>query len=198
MKTADTHITPRIIKETSSGFIISDIQDELFKRREIDCVGSITPELVHSIILQLRYLQNEDAEKEITIYINSPGGEVSSGLALYDVMKGIKCPIRTVCVGSATSMAAILFLSGDKRDMLPNAEVMIHDPLIGNGAGGSALQLERLSKSLMKTRKIIAEIISVHTGKSIEEVYDKTAADSYFDAEESIEWGIADRIITEI
>ena len=109
---------PNIIRETSEGLNQIPIQDILFQRREVECIGEITEDSVAALILQLRYLHHEAPEQEITMYINSPGGEVSSGLALYDVMKAIQCPIRTVCVGTAASMAAILFLSGDKRDML--------------------------------------------------------------------------------
>ena len=103
---------PRIIKETSSGTSFSEIRDEMFSDREILCVGEINSVTVNSLINQIRYLAKSDPEKEITMYINSPGGEVSSGLALYDVMKAVKCPIRTVCVGTAASMAAVLFASG--------------------------------------------------------------------------------------
>lgn len=110
---------PNIIRETSEGLNQIPIQDILFQRREVECIGEITGDSVAALILQLRYLHHEAPEQEITMYINSPGGEVSSGLALYDVMKAIQCPIRTVCVGTAASMAAILFLSGDKRDRPP-------------------------------------------------------------------------------
>lgn len=189
---------PEIIRETSTGYIKTNIADELFKKREIQCIGDITDELVYSLILQLRYLQGEDEQKEIVIHINSPGGEVASGLALYDVMKAITCPIRTVCEGTAASMAAILFLSGDKRQMLSHAKVMIHDPLIPGKLGGSALQIERISNNLLKTRETLGTIIAEHTKKTLEEVYEKTAVDSYFSAEECVEWGLADEIITKI
>ena len=115
---------PNIIRETSEGLNQIPIQDILFQRREVECIGEITEDSVAALIIQLRYLHREAPEQEITMYINSPGGEVSSGLALYDVMKAIQCPIRTVCVGTAASMAAILFLSGDKRDMLAHSKVM--------------------------------------------------------------------------
>lgn len=195
----DSYImTPAIIKETSEGISRFHIQDEMFKRREIECVGEITQESVYSLILQLRYLQKEDPEKEITMYINSPGGEVTSGLALYDVMQAVKCPIRTVCVGIAASMGALLFISGKKRDMLPHARVMIHDPLLSGGISGSALKIDSLSRDLMKTRELTGKIIAKHTGKSLEEVFEKTATDSYFDAEEAVAFGLADSIIHEI
>lgn len=189
---------PNIIRETSEGLNQIPIQDILFQRREVECIGEITEDSVAALILQLRYLHHEAPEQEITMYINSPGGEVSSGLALYDVMKAIQCPIRTVCVGTAASMAAILFLSGDKRDMLAHSKVMIHDPLIPGGIGGSALKVDAVARNLMQTRQTIADIISRHTGKSLEDVLAKTASDSYFDAEQAVEWGLADRIIHEL
>ena len=189
---------PNIIRETSEGLNQIPIQDILFQRREVECIGEITEDSVAALILQLRYLHHEAPEQEITMYINSPGGEVSSGLALYDVMKAIQCPIRTVCVGTAASMAAILFLSGDKRDMLTHSKVMIHDPLIPGGIGGSALKVDAVARNLMQTRQTIANIISRHTGKSLEDVLAKTASDSYFDAEQAVEWGLADRIIHEL
>ena len=189
---------PNIIRETSEGLNQIAIQDILFQRREVECIGEITEDSVAALILQLRYLHREAPEQEITMYINSPGGEVSSGLALYDVMKAIQCPIRTVCVGTAASMAAILFLSGDKRDMLAHSKVMIHDPLIPGGIGGSALKVDAVARNLMQTRQTIANIISRHTGKSLEDVLAKTASDSYFDAEQAVEWGLADRIIHEL
>lgn len=189
---------PNIIKETSEGLNQIPITDILFQRREVECVGSITDESVAALILQLRYLQHEDPEQEITIFINSPGGEVTSGLALYDAMKAVKCPIRTVCIGMAASMAAVLFLSGDKRDMLAHSKVMIHDPLIPGGVGGSALKLDAVAKNIMQTRQTIAEIIAKHTGKSLDEVLAATASDSYFNAEEAVAWGLADNIIHEL
>lgn len=190
--------TPRIIKETKTGISVVEIPDEMLQRREIECVGEINAESVYSLILQLRYLQHQDPEKEITMYINSPGGEVSSGLALYDVMKAIKCPIRTVCVGMAASMGALLFISGNRRDMLEHARVMIHDPRVFSGIGGDALHIQSVSNDIMKTREITAKIIAEHTGKTLEEVYKKTATDSYFYAEEAIEFGLADNIIYEL
>lgn len=190
--------TPKIIKESSYGWSAFDIQDEMLQNREIECVGEITAESVYSIILQLRYLQQQDPKGKITMYINSPGGEVTSGLALYDVMKAIKCPIRTVCVGMAASMGAILFIAGDQRDMLEHARVMIHDPLISRGIAGNALQVQSLSNDLMKTREITGTLIAKHTGKTLEEVYEKTAKDSYFYADEAVAFGLADNIIYEL
>lgn len=191
-------MTPNIIKESSEGTTYCPIQDELFSRhRSIEVVGEITRESVYSLILQLRYLHSADPEKEITMYINSPGGSVIDGLALYDVMKGISCPIRTVCVGMAASMGSLLFAAGNQRDILPHAKVMIHDPLT-TGISGSALSVEEASRRLMDTRQTVAEVLSKHTGHTIEEVYEKTKKDSYFNAQEAVAWHLADRIITEI
>lgn len=191
-------MTPNIIKESSEGTTYCPIQDELFNsRRSIEVVGEITRESVYSLILQLRYLQQADLEKEITMYINSPGGSVTDGLALYDVMAAVTCPIRTVCVGMAASMGSLLFVAGDSRDILPHAKVMIHDPLT-TGIQGSALSVEEASMRLMETREITASILAQHTGHTIEEVYEKTKTDSYFDAQEAVDWHLADRIITEI
>lgn len=190
--------TPRIIKETSSGMSMYSIQDDMLLHREIECVGEINADSVNSIIRQIRHLARQDPDGEIRVYINSPGGEVSSGLALYDVMKAVKCPIRTVCMGTAASMAAVLFAAGDRRDMLPHASVMLHDPRIPACPGGSALKLKSLSDSLMQTREDIARLLAERTGKTLEEIYEKTAEDTWFTAEEAVDFGLADRIIYEI
>lgn len=187
---------PMIIKESSEGISRIPLEDALFQKREIYCVGEITRELASSLNMQLRWLQTDAPGEEITMYIDSPGGEVSSGLALYDVMQAIQCPIRTVCTGTAYSMASLLFAAGKQRDILPHARVMIHDPLIAGGAGGSALQLERIAQDLMQTRGIVAEILAKHTGHTISEVLAKTATDTYFSAPEAVAWGLADKIIT--
>lgn len=192
------NLIPSILRDTSEGIVRIPILDEMFQRREIECVGEITQESVYSLILQLRYLQHTDPKKEITLYINSPGGEVTSGLALYDVLRAIKCPVRTVCVGLAASMAALLFAVGHQRDMLPHARVMIHDPLISGGVGGSALQLDNLARDIMRVRQTTASIIAEHAGRTVEEVLAKTAADSFFSAQEAVDWGLADRIIHEL
>lgn len=190
--------TPYILKETSNGISVYQIQDEMLLHREIECVGEINADSVNSLIRQVRYLASQSPDEEITIYINSPGGQVSSGLALYDVMKAVKCPIRTVCVGTAASMGAVLFASGDRRDMLPHAKVMIHDPLLTSMPGGSALKLKSMSDSLMQTRESLAQLLADQTGKTLEEIFEKTAEDTWFTAQEAVDFGLADRIIYEI
>ena len=187
-------ISPRIMRETSAGMSFYTIQDDMLQRRELECTGTIDSDSVYELCRQLRYLQQQDPEAEITMFINSPGGEVDSGLALYDVMKGISCPIRTVCLGIAASMGALLFTAGDKREILPHGRVMIHDPLISS-TGGSALHLQEISRNLLKTREELCSILSRHTGRTQKEIYKKTAQDSWFTAEEAVEFGLADRII---
>lgn len=141
----------RIIRESFHGYDLIPIQDEMLSHREVELVGEVDAASVNALVRQLRYLQRQDPEGQITLFINSPGGSVDSGMALYDVMQAVSCPIRTVCVGLAASMAALLFVSGSRRDMLPHSRIMIHDPLIVQ-TGGSALKLKAVSDDLMETR----------------------------------------------
>lgn len=187
--------TPMIIRETSSGYLLHTIQDDMLTHREIECVGAITPESAYSLTRQLRYLAQLDPKSEITIFLNSPGGEVDSGLAVYDVMKSLSCPIRTVCMGVAASMAAILFAAGTQRDIMPHGRVMIHDPMVSGNAGGSALQMEQVTRNLMKLREEACSILATCTGRDREEIARKTASDSWFTAQEAVDFGLADRII---
>lgn len=189
-------ITPNIIRETCEGTACIPLRDELFRHREIYCTGEIDAETANSIIVQLHFLALEDPEKEITLYINSPGGEVSSGLAVYDAMQAVSCPVKTVCIGMAASMAALLFAAGARREMLPHGRVLIHDPLIaGGGIQGSALKIDSVARDLMQTRDTVGKILARHTGHSLEEVLEKTATDCYFSASEAVAWGLADCII---
>ena len=190
--------TPGIIRESSRGHDVIRICDEMFSRREIECVGIIDEATTYSLCQQIRQLANDDGHERITIYFNSPGGEVQSGLAIYDVMQAVPCPIRTVCLGMAASMAALLFVAGDERLMLPHSRVMIHDPLVSGGVGGSALEIKTISDNLLRTRQITAEVIAKHTGHSLEEVLQKTSRDSWFEAPEAVEWGLADRVATNL
>lgn len=190
--------SPLVMQETSDGLRLYDIRDEMLAAREIEITGAIDAGSVSTAIRCLLHLQKEDQQLPITLYINSPGGEVQSGLALYDVMQAVSCPIHTVCLGMAASMAALLFISGDQREMLPHSRVMIHDPLIGGGIGGSALSVKARADDLMRIRDITAQVLSQHTGMSLDKVFELTAQDTYFEAEEAIEAGLADRIITSL
>jgi len=190
--------SPCILRETSAGIYTFRIVDEMLAAREIELCGLVDAELVNSLIRQLRHLQKQDAEAEVTMFINSPGGEVSSGLALYDVMQAVSCPIRTVCLGMAASMGALLFMAGDEREMLPHSRLMIHDPLVARGISGSALSVKAAADDLMRVREVTGLIIAEHTGKTLEEVLAKTANDTYFEADEAVEYGLADRVITSV
>ena len=189
---------PQIIRETAEGLNRLDIRDEMLGRRELELMTPVNTESCAVIIRALLYLQRQDPEAPVTLYINSPGGEVQSGLALYDVMQAVSCPIRTVCLGMAASMGALLFIAGDEREILPHSRVMIHDPLIGEGAGGSALSVKARADDLMRIRDITAGVIARHSGISLERVFELTASDTYFEAKEAVEAGLADRIITRL
>ena len=190
--------SPLVIQETCEGLRLYDIRDEMLTSRELELTGPVNAESVACIIRGLLHLQKQSAQAPITLFINSPGGEVQSGLALYDVMQAISCPVRTVCLGMAASMAALLFIAGDAREMLPHSRVMIHDPLIGGGIGGSALSVKAHADDLMRIRDITAQVISQHSDMSLEEVFELTAKDTYFEAEEAVAAGLADRIITNL
>ena len=188
---------PAIIKETSEGTTRYAIADALFQRREVQIVGSIDADMVNSLIAQIRFLAQEDPKKEIAFFINSPGGSVPDGMALLDVMQAVSCPIRTVCVGTAASMASLLFVCGDTRDMLEHSRLMIHDPLM-QGVSGSALKIETLTKNLLKSREAIGKIYAKVSGKPLEEIYAMTCEDTWLDAQTALDIGFADRIIDRI
>lgn len=186
---------PCVLRETATGLTRTTTADESFRRREVELSEAITVPVAMEIIRQLRYLAGEDASKPITLVINSGGGEVVAGLAIYDTMRMLPCDVNTVCVGEASSMAALLFAAGAHRCILPSAYVMIHDPLL-TGCGGTALSVEAVASRLMHTRRQVAEILARHTGHSVDEVLDCTARDTYFSAEEAVQWGLADEVLT--
>lgn len=190
--------TPNVIRETSEGMSRIPIAELMLQRREIWLTGEINSELADSVICQLLHLGAEDPDAEITVYIDSPGGSVNAGLAIYDVMRAIPCEIRTVCVGMAASMAAVIFAAGNTREVLRHGEVMIHDPLVSGGISGSALAVQDKSNRLMQTRKTVCGILAEHTGKSLKQIYKATAKDTYFRADEAVNFGFADTIIDKI
>ena len=181
-----------IIKETEKGYSIHKADDILFTNRRLFIDKEITSEYVSEIIMGLMTL-GIDGKDEITLFINTPGGEVLSGLALYDYILGMDIPIRTVCVGGAYSMGAIIFLAGDKREMLPHTRIMIHDPAYSsNNIGGKKPHeiLKQVDK-LMESREHLAKIIAERTGRDLEEIYKLTMEDAYFNVDEAIEFGLA-------
>ena len=190
---------PQIIRETAEGLNRLDIRDDMLANRELELTCAVDADSCATVIRGLLYLERQDANAPVTLYVNSPGGEVQSGLALYDVMQAVSCPIRTVCLGMAASMGALLFIAGDERWMLPHSRVMVHDPLIGGaGIGGSALSVKARADDLMRIRDITASVIARHTGMPLERVFELTANDTYFDAERAVEAGLADRIVTSL
>ena len=189
--------TPYIIKETARGLERISIEDEMLTSREIFLTSPVDAASMNSVMKQLMYLNKSSPDEEITLYINSPGGEVTSGLAVYDYIRMMKAPVRTVCTGLAASMGAILFLAGDKREMLPHTQIMIHDPSFGNASisGAKPAQIAEQLTSLKKTQKTLCDIIAEVTGKSLKAVQSKTRKDSFFGAEEALDYGLATKII---
>lgn len=190
--------TPNVIRETSEGLSCLPIADLMLQRREIWLTGEIDSKLADSIICQLLQLSVEAPDEEIVMYLDSPGGVISSGLAIYDVMQAVPCKIRTVCVGMAASMAAVIFAAGDTREILHHGEVMIHDPLVHEGISGSALAVQDKSDRLMQKRKTICGILAQHTGKTLKQIYRVTAKDTYFNAQEAVDFGLADAVVDKI
>ena len=186
---------PCVMTETASGVERTTLADQAFARREVELTGMIDVPTAMETIRQLRYLAGQDGNKSITVLINSPGGEVVAGLAIYDTMRALPCSVNTVCVGEAASMAAVLFAAGSHRSILPSAYVMVHDPLL-TGCGGTALSVDAIAARLMRVRRQVAEILARHTGHSVEEVLDVTGRDTYFDADEAVAWGLADEVLT--
>ncbi|MBR6256677.1 MAG: ATP-dependent Clp protease proteolytic subunit [Lachnospiraceae bacterium] len=188
-----------ILHESSRGIDSYTPESSLLQKRILFFTEEVNADSSNKMIEYLLYLDTDAPGKEITVCINSPGGEVVSGLAVYDTIRGLKSPVRTVCIGTAASMGSILFLSGEKREMLPHTKIMIHDPLISGLSGSKrALELEKEAAQLMETRAVTAEIIAERSGRSLEEVYDKTKEDCYLTAQEAIDFGIATGIITSI
>lgn len=187
---------PRVIKDTHKGIQLVELEDELMCSREIFLLESVTPESSANLFKQLRFLEEQDNTLPITLYINSPGGDVNSGLAVYDYIKSMKSPVNTVCMGLAASMGAILFLAGNERSMFEHTKIMIHDPsYAGDISNKKPDSIEKLFKSLTDTRNVICSIIADVCNKPLDDIFEITKEDSFFNAEESLEFGIATKII---
>lgn len=184
-----------IIKESSRGFDSVEIGSELLSERRIFFTDEVDDNVCRMLIQQLLYFNSQSSD-EIVMYINSPGGKTDCGLAVYDAMRMSKAPIRTVCIGTAASMGSILFLGGDKREMLPHSRIMIHDPSFGGGgyAGKKPHEIQAEVDRLNETREKLCKIIAERTGRTIDEIYEKTKTDSFFNADEAIEFGLATAI----
>jgi ATP-dependent Clp protease protease subunit len=188
-------LIPMVIEKTPYGERAYDIYSRLLKERIVFLGGPITDQVANSIIAQLLYLASKDPEKEIQFYINSPGGVVTAGLAIYDTMQYIKCPISTVCVGMAASMAATLLAAGTKgkRYALPNAEILLHQVM--GGVTGEAVEIEITAKQIMKIKDKINRILAKHTGQPLEKIEKDTDRDFYLTAEEAKAYGLIDEVI---
>lgn len=188
-----------ILKETVRGLEKVSIEDEMLKNREIFLVDEVNAESSNELIKKLMYLEQEDPGSGITLYINSPGGEVVSGLAVYDYIQLMEAPVDTVCIGTAASMGAILFLAGRERKMLRHTRLMIHDPSYGGGElkGKKPYEIQQELDNLNKVKRTLAGIISERTGKSIKEINRVTAKDTYYGAEEAVRFGLATKIVTD-
>ncbi len=188
---------PVIMQETSKGLQFFHIEDEMLLRREIFLVTEVNAETCSLLIKQLLYLDRNAPGEPITLYISSPGGEVVSGLAVYDLIQTLSSPVHTVCIGTAASMGAILFLAGKKRKMYAHTKIMIHDPSFSKAdfSFQKPLEIQSEINSLMQTRDVLADIIVDVTGQQRSAVLEKTAVDSFFSAKEAVEFGLATEII---
>ena len=189
-------VIPTIIENTGRGERAYDIYSRLLKERIIFLGTPINDEVANNIMAQLIFLSYENPAKDITLYIDSPGGYVSAGLAIYDTMQHIRPNIATICIGNSVSMAAVLLAAGSKgkRYALPNSRIMLHQP--SGAAGGQSSDIQIHAREIMRTKETLAEIVAKHSGRSLEEVYKKTDRDFYLSPKEALEFGIIDEIFT--
>lgn len=189
-------LVPMVVEQTGRGERSYDIYSRLLKERIIFLGTEINDTVANLIIAQLLFLQSEDPEKDISVYINSPGGIVTSGLAIYDTMQFLKCDITTYCIGQAASMGAVLLAAGakGKRFALPNARIMIHQPL--GGAQGQATDINIQAQEIMRIKQILNSILASHSGRTIEDLERDTDRDNFMSAKQAVEYGLVDEVIT--
>ena len=189
-------LVPYVIEQTSRGGERSyDIYSRLLKERIIFLADEVNDQTASLVVAQLLFLESEDPNKDIQLYINSPGGSVTAGMAIYDTMNYIKCDVSTICIGMAASMVAFLLSSGakGKRLALPNAEVMIHQP--SGGAKGQATEIQIVAENILKTKKKLNEILAANTGQTVEKIAEDTERDNFMSAEEAKAYGLIDEIV---
>lgn len=188
---------PYVIEQTSRGERSYDIFSRLLNDRIIMLSDQVTDATASLVVAQLLYLEGQDNEKDISLYINSPGGSITAGMAIYDTMQYIKCDVSTICIGMAASMGAFLLSSGTKgkRIALPNSEILIHQPLISGGLSGQCTDIKIASDHLVRVRQKMNEILAVNTGKPIEVIEQDTERDNYMYAEEAKAYGLIDKVI---
>ena len=187
-------LIPYIVEQTSRGERSYDIYSRLLEDRIIFLSGEIDDAVANTVVAQLIYLEAKDPSKDISLYINSPGGSVSAGLAIYDTMNYIKCDVSTICIGMAASMGAFLLSSGakGKRFALPNSEIMIHQPL--GGAQGQASDIKIAAEHILRTREKLNKILAANSGKSLAQIEQDTDRDNYLSAQEALEYGLIDKV----
>ena len=190
-------LVPYVIEQTSRGERSYDIYSRLLKERIIFLGEEVNETTASLTVAQLLFLEAEDPSKDIQLYINSPGGSVTAGMAIYDTMRYIKCDVSTICIGMAASMGAFLLAGGTqgKRYALPNAEIMIHQPL--GGAQGQATEIQIAAEHILKTKKKLNQILADNSGKTLEEVEKDTDRDNWLSADEAKEYGLIDEVIKE-
>ena len=191
-------LVPYVVESTHRGERSFDIYSRLLEDRIIMLHDTVNDQTASLIVAQLLYLEGKDPKKDISIYINSPGGSITAGMAIHDTMKYIKCDVSTICMGMAASMGAFLLASGTKgkRLVLPNAEVMIHQPLISGGLSGQATDIKIHSDHLIRTREKLNRLLSNYTGQPYDRVCLDTERDNYMTAEQAVKYGLADKVLT--
>ncbi len=189
------NLIPTVIEKTQYGERAYDIYSRLLKDRIVFLGGQVNDVVANSIIAQFLFLASKDEKKDIQFYLNSPGGSVTAGLAIYDTMQHVKCPVSTVCVGMAASMGAVLLAAGakGKRFALPNSEIMLHQVM--GGVSGEAVEIEITAKQIIKIREKLNTIIAKHTGQDVKKIANDTDRDFYLSAEEAKEYGLIDEVI---
>ena len=189
------YMIPYVVEQTGRGERTYDIYSRLLLDRIVFVSGEVNDEMANAVCAQLLFLQSQDPKKEISVYVNSPGGSVTAGLAIYDTMQFVKCPIATYCIGQAASMGAVLLTAGTKgrRFALPNARIMIHQPW--GGAEGKASDIESTAREILRLKEKLNEILAGHSGKKMAEVVKDTDRDHFMSAEEAKAWGLIDEVI---
>lgn len=191
-------LVPYVVEQTSRGERSYDIFSRLLNDRIIMLSDQVNDATASLIVAQLLYLEGQDTEKDISLYINSPGGSITAGMAIYDTMQYISCDVSTICIGMAASMGAFLLSAGakGKRLALPNSEIMIHQPLISGGLSGQCTDIKIHSEHLVRTREKMNRILAANTGRPFEEIERDTERDNFMSAEEAMQYGLIDRVIT--
>ena len=190
-------LVPMVVEQSGRGERAYDIYSRLLKERIIFMVGPVTDETANLVVAQLLFLESENPDKDISLYINSPGGSVTAGMSIFDTMNFIKPDVATLCLGQAASMGAFLLSAGakGKRFALPNSRVMIHQPLISGGLGGQASDIEIHARELLKLKKLLNEHLARHTGQKLEQIEKDTDRDNFMSAEEAKKYGLIDEVL---